>query len=391
MRTFPETEIKARLSRFAESLSREGIDCALIVQNVDRLYYSGTIQDGVLLAGSPSGPVLFVRRTLSRAREESPLDTIIAMTKLSDVCEYIKDTGLNRGRIGIEIDVLPVKLYRALVESLPDVSFVDISTIVRMQRAVKSNFEIELLNESGRRFDRVFEKLGEILSPGMSEYQIYMRFISLLLEEGSSLTIRTRTFNMEAEQRYIVSGENAAKHSAMDSPSACGTGVTIAFPSGASHRKVGSNEPLLIDAVFVHEGYIVDCTRIFAFGDLEPALKHAHAVSHTCHELFCEAVESGTEIPDIYREINTYVDNQQPGGIFMGGVRFIGHGVGLELDEFPIITERFEGELMPGMAVAFEPKFIFPGGAVGYENTYIIEENRRARSLNRFDTEIQYR
>jgi len=390
MRTFPEAEIKHRLSRFSKSLSREDIGCAIIAQNVDRLYYSGSLQDGILLVGSGCEPVLFVRRTLSRAREESPLDTVIGMTRLEEVSEYIKDTGLHRGRIGIEMDVLPVKLYRALAEYLPNVSFVDISATVRMQRAVKLGFEIELLTESGRRFDRVFAKLRKILSAGMSEYEIYMRFISLLLEEGSSLTVRTRTFNMEAEQKYIVSGENAAKHSAMDSPSACGIGVTVAFPSGASHQKVGRNEPLLVDAVFIHEGYMVDCTRIFAFGDLAPELKRAHAVSGACHEMFCEAVAEGESIPEIYRKINEYVEKQRLSDTFMGGVRFIGHGVGLELDEFPVITGRFEGELLPGMAVAFEPKFIFPGGAVGYENTYIVEADRRARSLNQFDTAIQY-
>ncbi len=389
MRKLPETEIKGRLAILSESLSREGIGCALIAQNVDRLYYSGTLQDGILLVGSGYEPLLFVRRTLSRAREESPLDTVIGMARLGEVAEYIKDRGLDRGRIGIEMDVLPVKLYRALADSLPESSFVDISSIIRMQRAVKSAYEIDVLAESGRRFDRVFEKLRGMLSPGLSEYEIYMRFISLLLEEGSSLTVRTRTFNMEAEQRYIVSGANAAKHSAMDSPSATGLGVTIAFPSGASHQKVGRNEPLLIDAVFIHEGYIVDCTRIFTFGGLDPELERAHAVSHACHELFCEAVERWTSIPDIYRQINEYVDKQRLGDIFMGGVSFIGHGVGLELDEFPVLTGKFEGELMPGMAVAFEPKFVFPHGAVGYENTYIVENDRRVRSLNRFDTAIQ--
>jgi len=389
MRKLPEAEIKKRLFLLSESLSREGIDIALIAQNVDRLYYSGTLQDGMLLVGGGNEPVLFVRRTLSRAREESPLNTVIGMTRLREVAEYIKDMGFGRGRIGIEMDILPVKLYRVLADSLPETSFVDISSIIRMQRAVKSGFEIDLLSESGRRFDRVFEKLRGILYPGLSEYEIYMRFITLLLEEGSSLTVRTRTFNMEAEQRYIVSGENAAKHSAMDSPTATGLGVTVAFPSGASHRKVGPNEPLLIDAVFIHEGYMVDCTRIFTFGELDTQLEHAHAVSHACHELFCEAVERGASIPDLYRQINEYVDKQRLGDIFMGGVNFIGHGVGLELDEFPVITGKFEGELAPGMAVAFEPKFVFPQGAVGYENTYIIEDGRHVRSLNLFDTSIQ--
>ena len=56
-----------------------------------------------------------------------------------------------------------------------------------------------------------------------------------------------------------------------------------------------------------------------------------------------------------------------------GQVRFIGHGIGLEIDEFPVIAPNFEGELAQGMVIAFEPKFVFPGkGVVGMEDDYVV-------------------
>ena len=86
-------------------------------------------------------------------------------------------------------------------------------------------------------------------------------------------------FNMEAETRYILSGESAAKLSAIDSPTAAGTGISHAFPSGAGMKRIRAGEPILIDSVFVHEGYQIDCTRIYAFGELQSHLTRAHELA----------------------------------------------------------------------------------------------------------------
>jgi Xaa-Pro aminopeptidase len=56
-------------------------------------------------------------------------------------------------------------------------------------------------------------------------------------------------------------------------------------------------------------------------------------------------------------------------------VKFLGHGIGLEIDEWPVLARGFRMELMPGMVLAIEPKFTFPGrGVVGIENSYLITE-----------------
>ncbi|MFW6181179.1 MAG: M24 family metallopeptidase, partial [Spirochaetota bacterium] len=205
----------------------------------------------------------------------------------------------------------------------------------------------------------------------------------------SSLRVRTRTFNMEAEQRYLLAGDSAARLSAMDSPTAGGEGLTRAYPSGAGMKRVQKGEPFLIDSVFIHEGYVVDCTRIYAPGKLDSRLERAHGVSADCHRMFQETAARGEEIAALHRRVCAHVEEQGLSRWFMGGVKFIGHGVGLELDELPVLTARSPGVLQEGMAVAFEPKFVFPEGTVGYENTYAIQGGR-AVSLNRMDEAIQY-
>ncbi len=381
-------ESARRILVLQEYLERAGIDCALIFHNVDRYYYSGTLQDGVLMVHVSHDPVLFIRRTLSRAREEAAVENVVGFQSLREVWDFIQDYGLPCRQVGMDMDVVPAKMYLGLTEIFSETAFIDIAGFIRRQRAVKSRFELSLMEEAGRRFDHVLESMRDEMHPDMSEYQAYMRFAGLLLNHQSSLLIRTRMFNMEAETRYILSGCSASKLSAIDSPTAAGTGITRAFPSGAGMKKLMAGEPILIDSVFVHEGYLVDCTRIYAFGELDPIYTSAHDVSRLCHDHFRSRVRHGTYVPDLYRMIAGIVEKKGLVDVFMGGVRFIGHGVGLELDEFPVIAERFDDVLEEGMTIAFEPKFVFPGGTVGFENTYRILD-QGVESLNRVDEAIQ--
>jgi Xaa-Pro aminopeptidase len=76
------------------------------------------------------------------------------------------------------------------------------------------------------------------------------------------------------------------------------------------------------------------------------------------------------------------------GGVISSSVNFIGHGVGLELDELPVIFEGYRGAVEDGMVIALEPKFVFDSGTVGYESTYAVRDGV-CESMDSFDTEIQ--
>lgn len=385
----PANEIDGRVSALAEQLRRMNMDCAFLTQNADRFYYTGTLQDGILMVHAEHPPVLFIKRTLSRAREESPLRDIVNYRSTGEIKAFMDDNRLPSLVVGMTMDVVPAKLYLAFRELFPDAAFVDVSWSVRIQRAVKSRYELGLLREGGKRFDRVLERLKGYIRPGISEYELYMIFTRLLQEEGSSIFIRTRMYNMEAEPKYILSGESASKRSAMDSPTASGDGISRAFPSGAGRRQVRENETVVVDAVFVYEGYIVDCTRVYAVKRLDDRLIKAHEVSVSCHGLFRKKALPGIYVPDLYRDILARVQSEGLEDVFMGGVKFAGHGVGLELDELPVVSERFEGHLQEGMVVAFEPKFVFEDGCAGFENTYVIE-NGGVRSLTLSPEGIQF-
>jgi Xaa-Pro dipeptidase len=387
MKPTPKSEIERRINRLICSLEKDGVDLALIVQNADRFYYSGTLQDGMLLV-SRDGPVLFVRRTLARARAESPLPEVVGYRSVREIAEYVKDNGIPFSVVGLELDVLPASLYQAIESLFPKSRIFDISPAIRMMRAIKSHWELANIREAGRRLDRVFGIVRDHVRPGMTEYELYMLFSAHLLEEGSCPLVRARRIGMEVLPCYVLSGSNAAKHSLLDSPSSGGDGVTVAYPAGAGTGRITKGEPILIDAAFFWEGYYVDCTRVFAAGDLDRKFRKAHLVSRRCHKQFCKAVRDGKQVSEIYREIREIADREGLGGVFMDGVNFIGHGVGLELDELPVIFEGYRGAVEDGMVIALEPKFVFDSGTVGYESTYAVRDGV-CESMDSFDTEIQ--
>jgi Xaa-Pro dipeptidase len=388
MKKTPEREIQNRLEILSGRLEALGIHCAILFQNTDRFYYSGTIQDGVLLVRCGGEPVLFVKRTLQRALEESSIKRTVGYEDIGEVYEYIGDHRLYTESVGLEMDTIPAKFYLGLVKTFPSLNFVDISKEVRIQRSVKSEYELNLMREGGRRLDRVLEQFRAEFRPGMTEYGLYGKMLELFCRQDAVLYVRTRSFNMEVLPVTILSGPTAALHSSMDSPSGGGEGVSVSFPAGPGHRVIGSGEPVLIDVAFNFGGYIIDCTRIFSVGKISEDKQRAHRISGQCHEIFLESARHGVSIPALCRKIAGYVDREGLSGVFMGKAKFIGHGVGLELDEFPVLSGKFNSSLKQGMTVAFEPKFIFGDGGVGYENTYHIGEIG-AESFIRFDGSVQ--
>jgi Xaa-Pro dipeptidase len=387
MKKLPASEITRRCSAMQKIQEDLGIDFSLIYQNVDRYYLSGTYQEGALLLPTAGAGVLFIKRTLERAKKESFIEEIHGFKKNREVFEYIRDMRLARGRIGLEMDAIPASIYLSIASYFQEAQFVDISAEIRRLRAIKSGFEIGILEEGGKKLDSALHELTKRLRPAMSEYEIFMELVGIFQKHEAFLIPRTRMFNMEVLPCTVLSGENASKHSAMDSPSGGGEGITPSFPAGPSHKKVLPNEPILIDVAFSYDGYIVDCTRIFSFGLLDGTFEMAHGVSAECHSIFAECVRSGMPIPDSFRKIHDFVRKKGMSDAFMGNANFIGHGVGLELDEYPIIFEKYEDSLREGMVIAFEPKFVFDQGTVGYENTYCVK-NGEAVPCSRFPETI---
>ena len=272
----PGSEIEGRLAAFQETLRAEGIDAAVVVQNADLYYLAGTIQQSHLLVPAAGEPVLFTRRTVARAREESPLP-VEPLPSLRRLGELIGERcGGAPAVVGLELDVLPVGQFRRYEAQLPGAGFVDIGPALVRQRAVKSPWEVARIAAAAAMADEVFGRIPGLLHEGQTE----AAFAGLVEAEARALghqgVIRMRAFNGEMFYGQLLTGASGAVPSSLDTPLA-GTGLSPAIAQGVSFKTIGRGEPVVFDFVPVLDGYTADFTRIFSLGELPEQLTRAYA------------------------------------------------------------------------------------------------------------------
>ena len=376
----PRTEIDARIEKLQSALLQEGIDGALILQNTDLFYFSGTIQQSHLYIPAQGQPLLMVRKSLERARKESPLSTIIPLKSPKQLMGLIRDHGLKPPTVmGMELDVLPTNNYFSYRKLIPEMDIRDISIPIRMVRAVKSAYELNLIRQAAAFSDQVAETLPNLLRVGITEIELAGMVEAQARRLGHQGIVRMRLWGAEMFYGHLMAGPAAAVPSYLASPTG-GAAVSAAVAQGPSFRKIRRNEPILLDYVFAWKGYISDHTRVYAIGSLPQALVDAHAHMLDLQEQIKTMATPGTAAGDLYTAAVEMAARKGVGDHFMGAgadrIRFIGHGVGLELDEFPFLANGQTTELQEGMVIALEPKLIFPGkGVVGIENTHVVTQS----------------
>jgi len=189
---------------------------------------------------------------------------------------------------------------------------------------------------------------------------------------------------------HILAGASGAMPSASPGPTG-GLGAGPFLSHGPGRGKIKPHEPVLFDYTSSVEGYISDQSRIYSLGDLPGKLHQAHGVMIEIQQAIAQKGKPGARAGDLYELALEIAGKSGISEGFMGypqPVPFVGHGLGLELDEWPLIGRNSEHVLGKGMVIALEPKVIFPGeGAVGIENTFFVTEQGMEK-LNHFPDEI---
>jgi len=376
----PKIELDKRIRQLQQYLQQNHIDAAVIVQKADLFYFSGTIQDAHLYVPADSSPVLLVHKNRSRAREESTLDIVEPLNGLRRLPEQIRrHARTTPRRLGLEFDVLPVRNYLTFQRLFEEVEWIDVSDAIRRIRAVKSPFEIDRMTKAAGLSDRLAAGMPALLHVGMTEIELAGQIEALARKLGHQGIVRMRLWGHEMFYGHLMAGPSAAVGSYLASPTG-GTGIGPAVAQGPSRRIIQCHEPVLLDYVFAFQGYLSDHTRIFAVDNLPDDLMMAHEAMLKIQTAIKKTAKPGIKAGDLYGMAVEMANDLGYTDHFMGHdrhrVRFIGHGVGTELDEYPFLARGQEMVLEEGMTIALEPKLIFPGkGVVGIENTHVVEEN----------------
>lgn len=372
----PMEEIEHRISAFQEILRNKDLDAALIYQNVDLFYLSGTMQQGFLLVPGQGQPLLLVKKDLSRARAESPLSMIKPLSSLSKLAEALLHYGYKiPDRIGLEMDCLPINTVQFLEDQLKWKKAKDISTGLRHLRAVKSGFEIRQMQKAGEIGSQIYRAVPELLREGLTEMELAGSMIQKALALGDQNILRSRGFNSWAFNWHVISGQSGTFQSRNDAPFA-GLGLNPAFPMGAGLKPIQTGEPVLIDFGNCYNGYQVDQTRMFSIGKPSKEYLKAYRALVEIEGRLLEHLRPGNSAESLYRLALKAAKELGYEDSFLGPkgqkVKFVAHGIGLEIDEFPFLARGHAYPLKEGMTMALELKIVLGKAAIGFENTVVI-------------------
>lgn len=374
MRYTPKAELDRRIAKLQQGLKENSIDAAVIVQNADLFYFTGTVQRSHLFVPSQGKPLLMVKKSLKRAKAESSLENIISMDSLNEINGVLQSYGYGPFHtLGFELDVLPANQYLRYQKLFKPAEIVDVGTLIRSVRMVKSPFELEILRDLAEFHFEIYSFIKNNLREGITELEMSAMITGYSRKLGHAGLMRIRGFNQDLFYVHLLSGNNTDP-SYFDG-SMGGKGVSPAFAQGSYNRMINRNESVFIDYSHILDGYILDQTRVFCVGTLPEHLAGAHALAVDILKKLEETARPGVLCSNLYAKAMQMAGNSKYAGHFLGfpePVTFIGHGVGVELDELPVIAPGFDIPLEEGMVFALEPKFAFSDGAVGLENTYAV-------------------
>ena len=388
----PAFEIEGRITRIQEMLQEAAIDPLLLVQRVDLFYFSGTAQNGFLFIPAQGPPLLLVRRYMPRARQESSIRDMVEIRSPKEVPGRIADFyGRLPRTLGFEWDVVPVNEFAFYRRLFPKQNCVDGSPLILEARMIKSPREIAQMERTARISCRTFEYIRDNIRPGYTEMEFGGMYEAFARKIGHGGRLRVRDYQTEGYPWHILSGVSGGMVGLLESP-ASGQGTSAAFPVGGGNRKLLPNEPIMIDVASVFNGFHMDETRMFAIGSMPKEALDASLAAIEIHNTVLDRVKAGITIKDLFDTALATAESLGYAEPYLGPpgykVQFIGHGIGLELIEKPILSAKDNSPLQPGMTFALEPKMVFKNRfSAGVESVFTVTETGH-RLISRIPLEI---
>ena len=367
-----QPELKLRRDKIRALMVQQGIDAALITCNVNLIYTYGRVVSGYLYLPLNAPARLFIKRPNDIEGEH-----IHPIRKPEQITELLKECGLPLpAKLMLEGDELSFTEYNRLAACFPETEVVPCGTaLIRQARSVKTPIEIEMFRRSGAAHTKAYEQIPSVYQPGMTDRQLSIEIERLMRLEGCLGIFRVFGQSMEIFMGSLLAGDNAAVPSPYDFALG-GKGLDPSLPGGVSGTLLQAGQCFMVDMGGNFYGYMGDMSRVFSIGRLPEQAYTAHQTCIEIQEEIAAMAKPGTVCEDMYNKAIEIVTKAGFADYFMGvdqKAKFIGHGIGLEINEMPVLAPRMKQELEPGMVFALEPKIVLPGiGPVGIENSWAV-------------------
>lgn len=384
-----EQEIKLRIEKIKTQMSLGGTESILVGSNANIYYTSLSFFRGYVFISEQFGPLWFV---IKPAIYE-PSSDVIYIRKPEEIPNHLQNLGHKLpSSVGLEENDLSYSDIMRLRNLFPEAVFSNASPILKKARMVKTDWELSEMKEDGKHHVKVYEQIKDCYKPGMSDLELQIEIEKKLRLEGALGVSRVSGNLMEINLGSVISGENADNPGPYDFTMG-GSGVNPSLPVGADGSPILEGQTVMIDMNGAFNGYQTDMTRVWALGKVEPLAIKAHDCSIEILRVLEKISVPRLEVKDMYFKAMEIVEKFGLKDYFMGHrsqASFIGHGVGIELNELPVVMAKSKDRLEKNMTLALEPKFVLPKiGAVGVENTYVVKENGLV-NITIFPENIQY-
>lgn len=366
-------DFEIRKNKLLKKIQSSDVDACLLTTNVNLFYMVGSIYTGYYYLTKDGQEFNFVKRS-----SDNNLSNTINIRKPEQIADELTNRRIDLPKkLLLETDSIAYNECNRIIASLSNPEILNASTLMRNIRSIKTEFEISQVKECAKQHSAVYALIPSLYKEGMSDTELQIEIEKQMRLHGSLGIFRSYGENMDIYMGSLLVGENAEVPSPFDFALG-GQGVNPSLPIGSSNLKMKKGQTIMVDMAGNYRPWMTDMTRVFSIGETSDLAYKAHQVSIDIHNEIINIIRPGTSCAELYNLAMDIVIKNKLEEYFMGTkqqAKFIGHGVGLEINEPPVLTPRSKELLEPNIIFALEPKFVIPHiGAVGIENTYLVNE-----------------
>ena len=352
-------DLKLKWDRIQQAMRKINADGCLLTVDVNLYYTTGRIYSGYFYLPAEGAPWFFVKRPNGLAG-----DHVEYIRKPEQMAELFAFYGLEMPeKLLLEADELTYNDYIRLQKIFNPKETGNATAMMRELRRIKTPYEIEMFRISAERHAKTYAEIPECFRPGMTDLEFQYEIEKRMRKNGSIGLFRAFGANMDIFMGSILAGENA------EVPSC---------PLGANGTPLKEGTAIMVDMAGNYTAYMTDMTRVFSVGHLTELAYRAHQTALLIESEIENIARPGTPCAELYEIAAKITESQRLGAYFMGTkqqAKFVGHGIGIQINELPVLTPRSKDMLEPNMVFALEPKYVIPGiGAVGIENSFLVTE-----------------
>lgn len=367
-------DLRIRLDKIQKAMQAKGFEACIVTTSVNVFYVSGCVYNGYCYIPAEGEVKHFVKRP-----DDVSFDNTAFIRKPEQISEELQKAGIALPtKVLLETDILPYSETVRLMNTLGIAEAGNGSVMMRQVRMIKTAFEIEQAKACARKHEEVYRQIPSVFRRGMTDIELQIEIERLMRQHGSMGIFRSYGLNMDIFMGSLLVGENAEAPSPFDYALG-GAGTSPTLPLGAAGERIKEGDTIMVDMAGNYTPWMTDMTRVYSVGKTSEAAYKAHQVAREIHAAIEATAKPGVACSELYDIAIELVKKNALEPYFMGTklqAKFIGHGVGLEINEPPVLTPRSKELLEPKFVFALEPKFVIPQvGAVGYENTLLVTEN----------------